>query len=246
MLKIFDDNNLDIKGLVPRTYYVKIECLCEFGENVIATFFKFGKSSRPLKTRFSSEKGKIIVTILKIWPHPDASCAKDHEEWLFETYKPVRPFYSFLSCPASAGPLSTAKGNTELILGDCMSRKRKIKMPKAKFIVDYTFSGHFYFYRHYVNSKQKLCKEGEFPGWMEWLSFVPDNCVFLPRESFNKNRLIFISESYLNTDDYFYGSKRKREEWLEEAQYVSSFDEAEKLSCIYTEPFDLFERIDGC
>lgn len=48
-----------------------------------------------------------------------------------------------------------------------------------------------------------------------------------------KNKLIFVRQNYLFDFQDFAASNKKREEYQEQAQWVTTFDQAESLAGIY-------------
>lgn len=233
MATVVDPEGLDFNSSGPRTYYLKIEVDCPYSGLGGSCFFKFGLTNRPIKKRFSGESPDLKITVLQIWRHESAADAKVHEEKLFKRYNPTRLFWGFPPCPPANGPLSVARGNTELFLADRVNGQKDVKLPHATFIDDYTFSGHFSWKRAYVAHRHSHFRHGQFPpAWLDWLSSPNEGYSLLPLESMAKSRLIFIRDDYLNTEDYHHGSKRKWGEWIEQARWVGSFEAAERLSGI--------------
>lgn len=242
MATIFDPDKRDKKENGPRTYAIKIEIFdLDFEEDTpVATFYKFGYATTSISKRFSKEKSDILITILEIWFHETLEQARSHEEFLIKKYRPTLLFWGFPPCSPQNGPLSLSKGNSELFLANRIRKEPDIKLPKAEFWEDYTFSGHFryercYFpefhekhtYDHgYLTRKIEIYKGFDVPGWLKWLQAVPEEYIFLPHESQSKNKLIFVRENYLFRFEDFWGSKRKREELQNQAKHVSTFEEA--------------------
>ena len=233
MAEVLDPEQLDTKDRYPRTYALKLELMCPTYKTVDATFYKFGLSGMSVASRFRREPPNLRITIMKVWKHETTAEAKAHEAKLFKRYRPTCLFDAWPPCPANLGPLSSARGNTELFLANRLNGDKDIKLAHATFWEDYAFSGHIGYKRAYVPSDIPLYHGKGHPGWLDWLRDVPDGYVFLPQVSSAKNKLIFVRQNYLFDFQDFAASDKKREEYRDQAEWVTTFDQAESLAGIY-------------
>lgn len=233
MATVVDPEQLDTRDRYPRTYALRVEAVDPVYGDAVATFYKFGMSGMSIAARFRREPADIRITILKLWRHETTDDAKKHEAGLFKRYRPTCLFEGFPPCPPGNGPLSSAKGNTELFLANRLHGEKDIKLAVATFWEDYTFNGHFRFTRAYLPPELTIYKGRGSPGWLDWLREVPDEYMFLPDESRIRNKLIFVRENYLFDFQDFAAGNRKREEFQEQALRVHYFDQAENMAGIW-------------